>query len=93
MNGSGYPRGLKGEEIALEARIVSVAEVAVHTISRGQTIALSTSCVNWQIWASSIGTVSKLCAKTSAKSQTCNSNSRIRFEFRSRQSAGCERGN
>lgn len=27
MDGSGYPRGLKGEEIMLEARIVSVADV------------------------------------------------------------------
>ena len=27
MDGSGYPRGLKGEEIALEARIIGVADV------------------------------------------------------------------
>jgi len=27
MDGSGYPQGLKGEEIALEARIVAVADV------------------------------------------------------------------
>jgi HD-GYP domain-containing protein (c-di-GMP phosphodiesterase class II) len=27
MDGSGYPQGLKGEEILLEARIVAVADV------------------------------------------------------------------
>ena len=27
MNGSGYPRGLKGDEILIEARIISVADV------------------------------------------------------------------
>jgi HD-GYP domain-containing protein (c-di-GMP phosphodiesterase class II) len=27
MDGSGYPQGLKGEEICLEARIVAVADV------------------------------------------------------------------
>ncbi len=27
MDGSGYPRGLKGDEIILEARIMSVADV------------------------------------------------------------------
>ncbi len=27
MNGSGYPRGLKGEDISLEARILMVADV------------------------------------------------------------------
>jgi len=27
MNGSGYPNGLKGEEILLEARIIAVADV------------------------------------------------------------------
>jgi HD-GYP domain-containing protein (c-di-GMP phosphodiesterase class II) len=27
MDGSGYPRGLKGEEILLEARIIAVADV------------------------------------------------------------------
>ncbi|MGB9836273.1 MAG: HD domain-containing phosphohydrolase [Candidatus Saccharicenans sp.] len=32
MDGSGYPRGLKGEEILLEARIISVADV-VEAIS------------------------------------------------------------
>jgi HD-GYP domain-containing protein (c-di-GMP phosphodiesterase class II) len=32
MNGSGYPKGLKGEDIILEARILSVADV-VEAIS------------------------------------------------------------
>jgi HD-GYP domain-containing protein (c-di-GMP phosphodiesterase class II) len=27
MNGSGYPQGIKGEEILLEARILAVADV------------------------------------------------------------------
>lgn len=27
MDGSGYPRGLKGEDIALESRILAVADV------------------------------------------------------------------
>lgn len=27
MNGSGYPRGLKGDEILLEAKIICVADV------------------------------------------------------------------
>jgi HD-GYP domain-containing protein (c-di-GMP phosphodiesterase class II) len=27
MNGSGYPRGLKGQEILMEARIIAVADV------------------------------------------------------------------
>lgn len=34
MDGSGYPQGLKGEEIALEARIVAVADVVEAMMSR-----------------------------------------------------------
>jgi MFS family permease len=33
MDGSGYPRGLKGEQIVLEARIVAVAETFVNMTS------------------------------------------------------------
>ena len=33
MNGSGYPRGLKGEEILLEARIITVADVVESMVS------------------------------------------------------------
>jgi len=33
MDGSGYPRGLKGEQICLEARIIAVAEVMEALIS------------------------------------------------------------
>jgi len=47
LDGSGYPRGLKGEEILLEARIVSVADAAEAMLaSRPQRAALSTTaCV------------------------------------------------
>ena len=34
MDGSGYPQGLKGEEIMLEARILAVADVVVAMASR-----------------------------------------------------------
>jgi HD-GYP domain-containing protein (c-di-GMP phosphodiesterase class II) len=42
LDGSGYPRGLKGEEILLEARIVAVADAAEAMLSpRPQRAALS----------------------------------------------------
>jgi HD-GYP domain-containing protein (c-di-GMP phosphodiesterase class II) len=34
MDGSGYPQGLKGEEISMEARIVAVSDVVEATASR-----------------------------------------------------------
>jgi PAS domain S-box-containing protein/putative nucleotidyltransferase with HDIG domain len=34
MNGSGYPQGLKGQDILLEARIIAVADVVEATASR-----------------------------------------------------------
>jgi len=34
LNGSGYPRGLKGEEIIIEARILAVADVVEAMSSR-----------------------------------------------------------
>ena len=44
LDGSGYPRGLKGEEILLEARIVAVADAAEAMLSpRPQRAALSTA--------------------------------------------------
>ncbi len=33
MDGSGYPRGLKGEDILLEARIIAVADVVESILS------------------------------------------------------------
>ena len=33
LDGSGYPRGLKGEEILLEARIITVADVVESMVS------------------------------------------------------------
>jgi HD-GYP domain-containing protein (c-di-GMP phosphodiesterase class II) len=33
LDGSGYPRGLKGEQISLEARIIAVADVLDALIS------------------------------------------------------------
>jgi PAS domain S-box-containing protein/putative nucleotidyltransferase with HDIG domain len=36
VDGSGYPQGLKGEEICLEARIVAVADVWPVTVHTGQ---------------------------------------------------------
>ena len=42
LDGSGYPRGLKGEEILLEARIVAVADAAEAMLApRPQRAALS----------------------------------------------------
>jgi len=48
LDGSGYPRGLKGEEILLEARIVAVADAAEAMLSqRPQRAALSlAACVD-----------------------------------------------
>jgi PAS domain S-box-containing protein len=44
LDGSGYPRGLKGEEILLEARIVAVADAAEAMLApRPQRAALSTA--------------------------------------------------
>jgi HD-GYP domain-containing protein (c-di-GMP phosphodiesterase class II) len=41
LDGSGYPRGLKGEEILLEARIVAVADAAEAMLApRPQRVAL-----------------------------------------------------
>ena len=34
MDGSGYPNGLKGEEISMEARIIAVSDVVEATASR-----------------------------------------------------------
>jgi HD-GYP domain-containing protein (c-di-GMP phosphodiesterase class II) len=33
MNGSGYPRSLKGEDILLEARVLAVADVVAAMVS------------------------------------------------------------
>ncbi|GAL32228.1 response regulator/sensory box/HDIG domain protein [Vibrio maritimus] len=43
LDGSGYPRGLKGEEIILEARIIAVADV-IDSMSSHRLIALPQVC-------------------------------------------------